>query len=110
MLRCSLAVKSACPPLRLPVIARLGFDERQLDTLGRNHDGACQLCRPARQLLAERAEQIQGQASDPTLSLIVFLASEGIRFLEVMKLLSLDGKTLEQVGLRLEKLASEANP
>jgi len=65
---------------------------------------------PARQLLAERAEQIQGQASDPTLSLIVFLASEGIRFLEVMKLLSLDGKTIEQVGLRLEKLASEANP
>ena len=67
------------------------------------------LLEPARQLLSERADQIQGQASDPTLSLIVFLASEGIRFLELMNLLSLDRKTMAQVGLGLEQLAAKAN-
>ncbi len=63
---------------------------------------------PARKLLAERTEQILDEASDPTLALIVFLASEGIRFLEVMNLLVLDSEALTQVGDRLTALAGEA--
>jgi len=67
------------------------------------------LLEPARTLFADRADQILKDASDPILALIVLLASEGIRFLEVVNLLSLDKETLTSVGDRLAVIAGEAS-
>lgn len=67
------------------------------------------LLTPAREMLADRVNQIVRDATDPTLALIVFLASEGIRFLEVVNLLSLDAKTADAVADRLFQLAEAAS-
>ena len=67
------------------------------------------LLEPARELLIERTEQILAEAKDPVQALIVFLASEGIRFLEVMNLLPLEADLLERVGSRLATMAEESS-
>ena len=66
------------------------------------------LLEPAQALLKERTQQIMAEAKDPTLALITMLASEGIRFLDVINLQPLDGKTLREVGERLCRIAEEA--
>lgn len=66
------------------------------------------LLEPAQVLLKERAEQITEEAADPVLALIVLLACEGIRFLEVINLQPLDDDALGKVGARLLEFAEEA--
>jgi hypothetical protein len=60
-------------------------------------------------VLTERTEQILEQANDPVQALIVFLASEGIRFLEMMNLLPLETELRESVGSRLATMAEESS-
>jgi len=66
------------------------------------------LLAPALAPLRDRADQISGEATDSILALIILLASEGIRFLDVMNLQPLDDATLRKVGERLYQMADEA--
>jgi AcrR family transcriptional regulator len=66
------------------------------------------LLEPAQALLRERADEIISESTDPVLALVVLLASEGIRFLEVMNLQPVDADMLQKVGDRLFELAAEA--
>ena len=66
------------------------------------------LLEPAQALLRERADEIISESTDPILALVVLLASEGIRFLEVMNLQPVDTDMLQKVGDRLFELAVEA--
>jgi len=66
------------------------------------------LLAPALSLLTDRADQVSREASDPVLALIVLLASEGIRFLDVMNMQPVNEEMLIKVGERLFEMADEA--
>lgn len=64
----------------------------------------------ARPFVKERVAKIREESIDEELSLILFLASEGIRFMDALNLLPLSGSEERAIYTRLQQMAEEAQP
>ena len=62
----------------------------------------------ARPFVNERITTIRAESADEELSLILFLASEGIRFMDVLNLLPLSDSEERDIYKRLQQMAEEA--